>query len=287
MRTNKTFLLTIFIVSMAFICFSYGSAYAAATDNEFSSFTEDVAPMPTHGANLITDAEGFGIDTGTGNLTVTAINGGGSSPVTGTYGFLVWASDGSYTYTLVNSDSDVQGLGDGEPGQDIFTYTLNDDAVGDTTARLIINIIGVNDAPSVIETGGDQTVNEGSTAINTGTFNDPDNSDTVTITASIGSINQDAGSSGNWSWSYTPSDGPSGPTVVTITATDSDGATGTDTFTLTVNNVAPVVTETGGNQTVNEGSEATNNGTFSDIGDDTVTITASIGSNKPGCRLIW
>ncbi len=164
---------------------------------------------------------------------------------------------------------------DGPSGPTVVTITATDSdgATGTDTFTLTVN----NVAPVVTETGGDQTVNEGSEATNNGTFSDVGD-DTVTITASIGSINQDAGSSGNWSWSYTPSDGPSGPTVVTITATDSDGATGTDTFTLTVNNVAPVVTETGGNQTVNEGSEATNNGTFSDVGDDTVTITASIGS---------
>ena len=42
-----------------------------------------------------------------------------------------------------------------------------------------------------------------------------------------------------WIWGYQPTDGPAGPTTVTITATDDGGLTATTTFTLTVNNVAP------------------------------------------------
>jgi hypothetical protein len=82
------------------------------------------------------------------------------------------------------------------------------------------------------------TVNEGSPATNTGTFDDLLGRATVTLTASLGTITRDD-STGTWSWSYTPADGPSGPTTVTLTATNSNGLTATVTFTLTVNNVAP------------------------------------------------
>ncbi len=69
---------------------------------------------------------------------------------------------------------------------------------------------------------------------------------------------------------------------MTITATDSDGAVTTTTFELVVNNVAPTVAADNASVTVNEGSPAANTGTFGDVGDDTVTITASVGDRHPG-----
>ena len=88
------------------------------------------------------------------------------------------------------------------------------------------------------------TVDEGSPAANTGTFDDPNGNGTVTLTASLGTVTKDD-DAGTWSWSYTPPDGPNGPTTVTITATDDGGLTATTTFTLTVNNVAPTAAITG------------------------------------------
>jgi Ca2+-binding RTX toxin-like protein len=88
------------------------------------------------------------------------------------------------------------------------------------------------------------TVNEGSPATNTGTFDDADGRGTVTLTVSLGTVTKDA-AAGTWSWSYTPPDGPSGPTTVTITATGASGLEATTTFTLTVNNVAPTASITG------------------------------------------
>ncbi len=65
---------------------------------------------------------------------------------------------------------------------------------------------------------------------------------------------------------------------MTITATDTDGAVTTTTFELVVNNVAPTVAADNASVTVNEGSPAANTGTFGDVGADTVTITASVGT---------
>ena len=87
------------------------------------------------------------------------------------------------------------------------------------------------------------TGDEGSPATNSGTFADPQGNGTVTLTASLGAITQD-NATGTWSWSYTPADGPSGPTPVTITATDDGGLMASTTFTLTVNNVAPAASIT-------------------------------------------
>ncbi|MDU9389077.1 retention module-containing protein [Pseudomonas sp. zfem002] len=63
----------------------------------------------------------------------------------GTYGTLVLASDGSYTYTLNSSDPDFVNLHGGGKGSETFTYTLTD-ADGDTsTANLVLNITNLDD----------------------------------------------------------------------------------------------------------------------------------------------
>ncbi|MFB1630759.1 retention module-containing protein, partial [Pseudomonas sp. AP-1] len=64
---------------------------------------------------------------------------------TGTYGTLVLAADGSYTYTLNTNDPDFKNLGGGGNGLEHFTYTIKD-ADGDTSsATLTLNISNLND----------------------------------------------------------------------------------------------------------------------------------------------
>jgi hypothetical protein len=101
-----------------------------------------------------------------------------------------------------------------------------------------------DDAPTIAASQTVVTVDEGSPASNSGTFDDPQGRGTVTLTASLGTVTEND-AAGTWSWSYTPSDGPAGPTTVTITATDDYGLTGTTTFLLTVKNVAPTASITG------------------------------------------
>ena len=119
------------------------------------------------------------------------------------------------------------------------------------------------------------TVNESETATNTGTFSDVGD-DTIHLTASVGTVvdNDD----GTWSWSYATTDGPDQSQTVTITATDSDGAVTTTTFELVVNNAAPEVAADNASVTVSEGQTATNTGTHSDVGDDTMALSASVGT---------
>lgn len=58
----------------------------------------------------------------------------------GTYGTLVLAADGSYTYTLNAHDPDFVALHGGGNGTEVFTYTLKD-ADGDTSqANLVLNV---------------------------------------------------------------------------------------------------------------------------------------------------
>ncbi|WP_449434373.1 retention module-containing protein [Pseudomonas putida] len=65
---------------------------------------------------------------------------------TGTYGTLVLAADGSYTYTLNANDPDFKNLGGGGNGVEKFIYTLKD-ADGDTSsATLTLNVSNLNDS---------------------------------------------------------------------------------------------------------------------------------------------
>ena len=88
----------------------------------------------------------------TGNVLTNDVQGADrvSGPITagtftGTYGTLVLAADGSYTYTLNPSDPDFYNLHGGGTGTETFTYTLKD-ADGDTsTANLTLNIKNLND----------------------------------------------------------------------------------------------------------------------------------------------
>jgi hypothetical protein len=99
----------------------------------------------------------------------------------------------------------------------------------------------VNNPPTIASNLSAVTVNEGAQATNSGTFDDAQGRNTVTLTASLGTVTKN-GATGAWSWAYTPTDDTTGPTPVTITASDTGGATATTSFTLTALNVAPTIT---------------------------------------------
>ena len=127
------------------------------------------------------------------------------------------------------------------------------------------------------------TVSEGATANNTGTWSDANPGNTVTLSASVGTVVK-AGTNalGTWSWSFGTSDGPDQTQTVTITANDGQGGSTSTTFGLTVNNVAPTVAlSTANDLSVNEGpAQHTYSYTISDPGADTVTsVSTSCGAN--------
>jgi hypothetical protein len=138
-----------------------------------------------------------------------------------------------------------------------------------------------NAAPTVAADNASVTVDEGQTGDNTGTWSDPNAGDTVTLTASVGTVVQSGTNvGGTWSWSYGTTDGPDETQVVTITA--DDGTTSTDTtFQLNVNNVAPIATfSTLNATTVAEGAtERTYGYAVNDPGGDTITgVVTACGS---------
>ena len=126
-------------------------------------------------------------------------------------------------------------------GETSFEYTIRVSSqpsmFGSDTASVEITVTSVNDAPQVAANVLALTVDEGIVVENSGTFHDVDATDQVAVTASIGSITQDVGNSGQWNWSYLATDDES--STVTITADDGHGGITATTFELTVRNVAP------------------------------------------------
>ncbi|MFZ5692403.1 MAG: VCBS domain-containing protein [Pseudomonadota bacterium] len=224
------------------------------------------------------------IDTGD-TLTVTGVSFGtsqatfvfGAYVVQGKYGFLTLKPDGTYVYTLNNLDPDTIALGEGQTGEEIFTYSIEDSHGEPSTATLTIDVQGANSAPvigggpasgAVIEAGLGADGNPRSQATATGVLHvfDPDANDTATWSVQPGlsqTANQDGSVGGRYgtfsvgqdgNWTYTLDDNlPAtqalrlGQTVFeffTVKVTDDHGASGFKTVTVTVrgSNDAPVVT---------------------------------------------
>src|SRR5207248_2788735 len=99
-----------------------------------------------------------------------------------------------------------------------ITATNGDNTV--STASFTVNPTDV--APLVAADNASVTFAEDQTASNTGTWSDYD--DSVTLTASIGSVIKNA--NGTWSWAQAPNLGDSNYTV-TITATNGDNTVST------------------------------------------------------------
>ncbi len=73
------------------------------------------------------------------------------SAVTGTFGSITIAADGSYTYTVDNNNATVQALRtSSDTLTDVFTYTMRDTAGLTSTTQITVTIQGANDAPSDI-----------------------------------------------------------------------------------------------------------------------------------------
>jgi hypothetical protein len=144
-----------------------------------------------------------------------------------------------------------------------------------STDTATVNVLNV--APSVAAANGIVTVNEGSTATNTGTFSDPAPADVVTVSASTGTLLQGAAT---WSWSRPAGDGPS-TLFVTITATDDDGGSSTASFTVEVQNLPPVISTVTNTGPIAEGGTATIAVSATDPGGDPLTYTYNCGNGTP------
>ena len=151
-----------------------------------------------------------------------------------------------------------------DTGVDI-TYSVHDHVTPriDLLAAVESALLGL--PPELTVNRETETVDEGGTAHNSGTFDDVDGG-AVTMTASVGTVIQDD-AAGTWAWSFATTDGPSESQTVIVTATDETGKTEDIAFDLVVNNVAPTVAIAGDQITsVLEGSTLLVKASFHDPG---------------------
>ncbi|MEJ1978037.1 MAG: Ig-like domain-containing protein [Acetobacteraceae bacterium] len=113
--------------------------------------TPDTAAVIENGTlvatgNVLTnDTDGAGK-----TLSVSAVNGvtlNGSTTIVGTYGTLVIQPNGQYTYTLNNSQANVQALSAGQTVPDVFNYVVSDgQTYTQTTTQTVQNLIPWSEA---------------------------------------------------------------------------------------------------------------------------------------------
>jgi VCBS repeat-containing protein len=223
------------------------------------------------------------------------------SAVTGTYGSINIAADGTYTYNVDNNNATVQALRTtANTLTDVFTYTMRDTAGLTSTTQITVTIQGANDAPvatidnvTAVEGGGTNNSTSGVNPTGNVLTNDTDvdSGDTKTVTGVVagtpgsasGSV--DTGVVGTYGTIRIAANGAytyfvdntnatvqalanSSQTIIdvfTYTMTDAAGATSTACVSVTIqgNNDAPVfgTTSTSPTLTLSAGT-ATGNQAF-------------------------
>jgi len=145
-----------------------------------------------------------------------------------------YADNGTYTVTLTVTDDDN--------GSDQDTATAT-----------------ITNANPVVNAGPNQAANETDLVSFSGSFTDAGTADTHTFLWNFG--DGTTATTLSTSHAYTAA----GTYTVTLTVTDDDNGSGSDTATVTINNTAPIA-NAGPDQTANEGSVVSFNGTFTDSG---------------------
>lgn len=185
-------------------------------------------------------------DQSSNTKTIIAIAGGtiGTARV-GTYGSLTLNADGTYTYTVNNSNAAVQALRtNADTLTDTFTYTLADNTAATSTSTLTITIHGANDVPRVATALTTQQVTVSTPllyVVPVGTFADVDAGDTLTYTATL---NGGAPLPAWLTFNAATRTFSGTPTTVenlsiVVTATDLSATTASNIFTLQVAAAAP------------------------------------------------
>ncbi len=197
---------------------------APVADDDVDSVKEDTAPNPIIGNVLSNDSDPDG-----DILTVTNA---------GTFdlghGSLVIHADGTYAYTLDNSDSAVNALNNGQTLKDTFTYTVSDGHGGTDSAKLDITINGTTDNQAPVADDDVDSVKEDTAPnpiVGNVLSNDSDADGDILTVTNAGTFDLGHGSlviNANGSYSYTLDNSDSAVNAL------NDGQTLKDTFTYTV-----------------------------------------------------
>lgn len=269
---------------------------AAVADS--GSVTEDAAATNTATGNVLTNDTG-----GTGTKTVTSVNGSTTSvgvDVQRDHGTFRVNADGTYTYTLNNSDPDLATLDAGETLTDTITYVVS--AGGATsTATLTITIQGTTELAAAPDSGSVTEDAATNTATGNVLTNDTGGTGTKTVTSVNGSttsvgvdVQRDHGTFRvNADGTYTYTLNNSDPDLATLDATETltdtityvvtaGGVTATATLTITIQGTTELAAAPD-SASVTEDAAATNSATGNVLTNDTggtgtKTVTSVNGS---------
>lgn len=233
-------------------------------DNVAPAVDADAASVPVSEGQTANNSGSFA-DSGSDNINVSA-----------SIGTIVQSGSQSGTWSWSFATTD------GPAESQTVTITADDDdgASSSVTFELV-----VNNVDPAVDAGPDDSLVEGQTFSSSGSFTDPgSDSWTATVDYGEGAGPQVLALAGN-TFSLSNLYEDDGVYTVTVTVDDGDGGIGSDTATVTVENAPPTVAADAASVTVNESETAANTGTFGDVGDDTVAVSASIGTvNQVGTQ---
>jgi VCBS repeat-containing protein len=228
-------------------------------------------------------------DVDSGDIRVVSALSGGTlgSAKAGSYGSLVLNADGSYTYTVDNSNATVQALGSSANTlTDTFTYTVTDAAGATSSATLALTVQGANDAPEVQVALADKSYNtntafsfdfSGNTGTATDSFKDVDTGHqtglTYTATLADGSaLPSWLGFNANTRTFSGTSSATASTTSVKVTASDGS-LSASDTFDIVLT-IPPSATITALTNSVTDAFSGTPFGDYFQVG-QVSTITSA------------
>ncbi|NVJ98598.1 MAG: DUF4347 domain-containing protein [Alphaproteobacteria bacterium] len=232
--------------------------------------------------------------TDTGTATVTDTDTGentfNADTIDGANGTLVIAANGDWTYTIDNSDSDVQALAAGDTLDDTITIESADG----TSEDIVVTITGVNDLPT--SSGGSvSTAEDKNKTFSSGNFNfsDVDTGDALVSvridtlpssgTLKLSGVAVTAGDviavADISNLTYTPVSNQSGNTTFTYTVNDGTGfASSTATMTVkvtSVNDAPNDISVSSLSVTENKVGAVIGTVSVSDVDDDTHSLSVS------------
>ncbi|GAA0682052.1 hypothetical protein GCM10009104_03560 [Marinobacterium maritimum] len=221
---------------------------------------EDIFNGTTPGTNEVTQVAVPG-------SSASPISSGGSAVISGEYGNLTLASDGTYTYAVTDSLDVVDALAPGESLTEVFTYQVTNGFSKTSWATLTITISGSNDAPVAV--ADTNTTRENAVVPITGSVvsndSDVDNGDSLSVTG-IGTTSADTAVTGG----TTAVDGTD---VIGTYGTLTIGADGSYSYVVT----AEIAAGLDVNDVFTYEVRDTNGG----ITTETLTITVSGGNEPP------